>query len=68
MRSFHPFVCVFFSSRAPPRLLCTAAQRRNGQGSEEEAEKAEQTTPEKTLAEEKTQLEEQLKEMTVRQS
>ncbi|KAF6739031.1 GrpE-like protein 1, mitochondrial [Oryzias melastigma] len=49
---------------APPRLLCTAAQRRNGQGSEEEAEKAEQTTPEKTLAEEKTQLEEQLKEMT----
>lgn len=49
--------------RACPRLLCTATQQKNGHRSEEEAEKPEQTAAEKALME-KTQLEEQLKEMT----
>ncbi|XP_034757203.1 grpE protein homolog 1, mitochondrial [Etheostoma cragini] len=43
--------------RASPRLLCTATQQKNGHGSEEEAEKPEQSAAE-------TQLEEQLKDMT----
>lgn len=50
--------------RASPRLLCTATQQKNGHRSEEEAEKPEQGSPEKLLMEEKTQLEEQLKDMT----
>uniref|UniRef100_A0A146NFZ7 GrpE protein homolog n=1 Tax=Fundulus heteroclitus TaxID=8078 RepID=A0A146NFZ7_FUNHE len=50
--------------RAPLRLLCTATQQKNGPGSEEEAEKTEQGAADKVLAEEKVQLEEQLKEMT----
>ncbi|GAA6221697.1 grpE protein homolog 1, mitochondrial [Lates japonicus] len=50
--------------RASPRLLCTATQQKNGHGSEEEAEKPEQSGAEKVLMEEKTQLEEQLKDMT----
>ncbi|XP_056156294.1 grpE protein homolog 1, mitochondrial isoform X2 [Lampris incognitus] len=50
--------------RALPRLLCTAAQQKNGQRSEEEASKPEQSAAEKTLVEEKIQLEEQLKEVT----
>ncbi|KAI3376632.1 hypothetical protein L3Q82_017065 [Scortum barcoo] len=50
--------------RASPRLLCTATQQKNGPRSEEEAEKPEQSTAEKALTEEKTQLEEQLKDMT----
>ncbi|XP_028284832.1 grpE protein homolog 1, mitochondrial isoform X1 [Parambassis ranga] len=52
--------------RASPRLLCTATQQKNGHGSEEEAEKIEQNAAEKILMEEKTQLEEQLKDMTPR--
>ncbi|XP_072232688.1 grpE protein homolog 1, mitochondrial [Leuresthes tenuis] len=50
--------------RVSPRMLCTATQQKNGQGPEEEADKPEQTAGEKTLMEEKTRLEEQLKEMT----
>ncbi|CDQ86680.1 unnamed protein product [Oncorhynchus mykiss] len=49
--------------RASPRLLCTAAQQKSGQGSEED-QHAEQSAAEKGLAEEKGQLEEQLKEVT----
>ncbi|XP_030287854.1 grpE protein homolog 1, mitochondrial [Sparus aurata] len=51
-------------TRASPRLLCTATQQKNGDRSEEEAEKPEQSAAEKGLIEEKSQLEEQLKEMT----
>ncbi|XP_041724424.1 grpE protein homolog 1, mitochondrial isoform X2 [Coregonus clupeaformis] len=47
--------------RASQRLLCTSAQQKSGQGSEED-QKAEQSPVEKALAEEKGQLEEQLKE------
>lgn len=54
-------------SRTSPRLLCTATQQKNGPGPEEEAEKTEQGAVEKALMEEKSQLEEQLKEMTVSQ-
>ncbi|XP_020508541.1 grpE protein homolog 1, mitochondrial [Labrus bergylta] len=50
--------------RASPRLLCTATQQKNGQGPEEEAEKPELNSAEKVLMEEKTQLGEQLKDMT----
>ncbi|XP_006629673.1 grpE protein homolog 1, mitochondrial [Lepisosteus oculatus] len=54
--------------RASPRLLCTAAQQKsNGQSTEEEqggGQHAQQTPAEKALAEEKSQLEEQLKEIT----
>lgn len=47
------------------RLLCTAAQQKNNQGSEEDgAQKPEQSTTEKAWAEEKNQLEEQLKDVT----
>lgn len=53
-------------SRAPPRLLCTATQQKNGPGSEEEAEKPEQTSADRVLLEEKSQLETQLKDLTVR--
>ncbi|KAM6949049.1 grpE protein homolog 1, mitochondrial isoform 2-T2 [Aplochiton taeniatus] len=49
--------------RASPRLLCSAAQQKNGQGAEEEA-KPEHSAAENALVEEKTQLEEQLKELT----
>lgn len=60
-------LCAFcLSHRASPRLLCTATQQKNGDRSEEEAEKPEQSAAEKGLIEEKSQLEEQLKEMTVR--
>ncbi|CAL8326673.1 unnamed protein product [Lota lota] len=51
-------------SRTSPRWLCTAAQRKNGQGPEDEGEKPEQNAAEKALAEEKSQLEGQLKEVT----
>ncbi|XP_028330952.1 grpE protein homolog 1, mitochondrial [Gouania willdenowi] len=50
--------------RASPRLLCTAAQQKNGPRPEEEAEKVDQSSAEKTLAEAKSQVEEQLKDMT----
>ncbi|XP_034020179.1 grpE protein homolog 1, mitochondrial [Thalassophryne amazonica] len=50
--------------RASPRLLCTVAQQKNGQRSEEEAEKPEQVTAKKVPAEEKNPLEDDLKEMT----
>lgn len=56
---------MYSSPRTSPRLLCTATQQKNGHGSEEEAEKPEQSNAEKALVEEKSQLEEQLKEMTV---
>lgn len=46
-------------------MLCTATQQKNGHGPEEDAEKPEQSNAEKVLVEEKSQLEEQLKEMTV---
>ncbi|KAK1797418.1 hypothetical protein P4O66_008789 [Electrophorus voltai] len=50
---------------ATPRLLCTAAQQK-GAGSEEEngTRRPEATAAEKVSAEEKTHLEEQLKEIT----
>lgn len=57
---------MFPSRGPPPRLLCTAPQQRNGPGSEEEAEKAEQSPEVRLLLEEKSQLEAQLKELTVR--
>ncbi|XP_066537459.1 grpE protein homolog 1, mitochondrial [Hoplias malabaricus] len=53
--------------RATPRLLCTAAQQKSpGVGTEEEngAQKLEPSATEKTLTDEKTQLEEQVKELT----
>ncbi|XP_067117594.1 grpE protein homolog 1, mitochondrial [Osmerus mordax] len=47
------------------RLLCTAARQKNNNGSEEDgSQKPEQSASEKVLAEEKSQLEEQLKEVT----
>ncbi|XP_035608788.1 grpE protein homolog 1, mitochondrial-like [Oncorhynchus keta] len=49
--------------RASPRLLCTAAHQKSGQGAEED-QKAEQSPAEKALVEEKGHLEEQLKEVT----
>lgn len=51
--------------RSSPRLLCTATQQKNGPGSEEEAEKPDQNTAERVALEEKSQLETQLKDMTV---
>lgn len=49
--------------RATPRLLCTAAQQKSsGTGTEEE--KPEPTAAEKAFIEEKTQLEDQLKDIT----
>ncbi|XP_043100579.1 grpE protein homolog 1, mitochondrial [Puntigrus tetrazona] len=49
--------------RATPRLLCTAAQQKSpGNGTEEE--KPEPSAAEKAFVEEKTQLEEQLKDVT----
>lgn len=61
------FFCLSSPSRASPRLLCTATQQKNGPGPEEEAEKMEQSAAEKALTEERSRLEEQLKEMTVSQ-
>lgn len=48
-------------------MLCMATQQKNGHGSEEEAEKPEPSPIEKSLMEEKIQLEDQLKDMTVSQ-
>ncbi|XP_031706945.1 grpE protein homolog 1, mitochondrial [Anarrhichthys ocellatus] len=48
--------------RASPRLLCTATQQKNGPASEG-AERLEQSAAETLLLEEKTQLEDQLKDM-----
>jgi len=51
-----------------PRLLCTAAQQKSsGTGTEEEngAQKPEPSAAEKAFTEEKMQLEEQLKDVTV---
>nr|XP_023681210.1 grpE protein homolog 1, mitochondrial [Paramormyrops kingsleyae] len=53
--------------RVAPRLLCAAApQKNNGQSPEEDngAPKVEVSAAEKTLVEEKAQLEEQLKDIT----
>ncbi|XP_076829171.1 grpE protein homolog 1, mitochondrial [Brachyhypopomus gauderio] len=49
--------------RATPRLLCAAAQQK-GEGSEEENRRPEPTAAEKVLVEEKSLVEERLKEMT----
>ncbi|XP_028854792.1 grpE protein homolog 1, mitochondrial [Denticeps clupeoides] len=54
-------------ARAAPRLLCTAAQQKSsGAGCEEESgmPKPEQSAAERALAEDKLQLEEQLREVT----
>lgn len=56
---------LLFWLRSSPRLLCTATQQKNGPGSEEEAEKPDQNAAEKVTLEEKSQLETQLKDMTV---
>ncbi|XP_062850612.1 grpE protein homolog 1, mitochondrial [Trichomycterus rosablanca] len=52
--------------RRTPRHLCTAAQQKSSGGPDEEngAQKPEQSASEKALAEEKVQLEEQIKELT----
>ncbi|XP_051987526.1 grpE protein homolog 1, mitochondrial-like [Xyrauchen texanus] len=55
--------------RATPRLLCTATQQKSpGSGTEEEnvAQKPQPSAAEKSLTEEKMQLEEQLKDVTDR--
>lgn len=59
---------MFLVLRAAPRLLCTAAQQKSsGTGTEEEngAHKPDPSATEKALTEEKTQLEDQLKDVTV---
>lgn len=61
----HVWFILYVLPRASPRLLCMATQQKNGHGSEEEAEKPEPSSSEKALMEEKSQLEEQLKDMTV---
>ncbi|KAG9345537.1 hypothetical protein JZ751_008681 [Albula glossodonta] len=51
--------------RSSPRLLCTAAQQKNdGASADDASQKSEQSPAEKALAEEKVQLEEQLKDVT----
>ncbi|TRY99654.1 hypothetical protein DNTS_018059 [Danionella cerebrum] len=58
---------MFALLRVTPRLLCTAAQQKStGAGAEEEsgAQKPEISAAEKAFAEEKTLLEEQLKDVT----
>ncbi|XP_056225191.1 grpE protein homolog 1, mitochondrial [Seriola aureovittata] len=64
VRQSYSLVASSALTRTSPRLLCTATQQKNGHRSEEDAEKPEQSAAEKVLTEEKTQLEEQLKEMT----
>ncbi|XP_071412949.1 grpE protein homolog 1, mitochondrial [Pithys albifrons albifrons] len=60
----HPLLSA--ALRTSPRLLCAATQQKNtGQNLEEDqSHKAESSSAEKLLAEEKTKLEEQLKEVT----
>lgn len=61
---------MFLVLRATPRLLCTAAQQKSsGTGTEEDngAHKPDLNATEKALTEEKAQLEEQLKDVTVLQ-
>ncbi|XP_044040626.1 grpE protein homolog 1, mitochondrial [Siniperca chuatsi] len=64
VRKSHSLVALPALIRVSPRLLCTATQQKNGHRSEEEAEQPEQSAAEKVLMEAKTQLEEQLKDMT----
>ncbi|XP_023282924.1 grpE protein homolog 1, mitochondrial [Seriola lalandi dorsalis] len=64
VRQSYSLVASSALTRTSPRLLCTATQQKNGHRSEEDTEKPEQSAAEKVLTEEKTQLEEQLKEMT----
>lgn len=45
-------------------MFCMATQQKNGHGTEEEVEKPEPSPAEKALMEEKSQLDEQLKDMT----
>ncbi|NXG04566.1 GRPE1 protein, partial [Sakesphorus luctuosus] len=60
----HPLLSA--ALRTSPRLLCAATQQKNtGQNLEEDqSQKAESSSAEKLLAEEKAKLEEQLKEVT----
>ncbi|KAJ7427299.1 GrpE protein 1, mitochondrial [Willisornis vidua] len=60
----HPLLSA--ALRTSPRLLCAATQQKNtGQNLEEDqSQKAESSSAEKVLAEEKAKLEEQLKEVT----
>lgn len=51
-----------FLRASPPRWLCTATQQKSG--GEEEVERVEHSATEKALMEEKTRLDEQLKDMT----
>ncbi|XP_075999950.1 grpE protein homolog 1, mitochondrial [Genypterus blacodes] len=60
VRQSYAFVASTSIIRPSPRLFCAAAQQKNGQN---EADNPEQSAAEKVLME-KTQLEEQLKEMT----
>ncbi|XP_039896778.1 grpE protein homolog 1, mitochondrial isoform X1 [Simochromis diagramma] len=64
VRQSYSFLASPALIRGSPRLLCMATQQKNGHGSEEEAEKPEPSPTEKSLMEEKTQLEDQLKDMT----
>ncbi|XP_029382551.1 grpE protein homolog 1, mitochondrial [Echeneis naucrates] len=64
LRQSYSLVASSALKRTSSRLLCTATQQKNGPRSEEEVEKPEQSAAEKGLIEEKTQLEEQLKDMT----
>ncbi|XP_006802638.1 grpE protein homolog 1, mitochondrial [Neolamprologus brichardi] len=64
VRQSYSFVASPALIRGSPRLLCMATQQKNGHRSEEEAEKPEPSPTEKSLMEEKTQLEDQLKDMT----
>ncbi|XP_054609847.1 grpE protein homolog 1, mitochondrial isoform X1 [Dunckerocampus dactyliophorus] len=63
MRHSFSLVALAKVERASPRWLCTSTMQKDGVRSEEKAEKPEQSAAEKVLAE-KTQLEEQLKDMT----
>ncbi|XP_030578496.1 grpE protein homolog 1, mitochondrial [Archocentrus centrarchus] len=64
VRQSYSFVASPALTRASPRLFCMATQQKNGHGTEEEVEKPEPSPAEKALMEEKSQLDEQLKDMT----
>ncbi|XP_056299005.1 grpE protein homolog 1, mitochondrial [Pseudoliparis swirei] len=63
VRQSYSLVAVPARIRASSCLLCTATQQKNGPGSEE-AEKPDQSAAETLLMEEKTKLEDQMKDMT----
>ncbi|KAM9837042.1 grpE protein homolog 1, mitochondrial [Aulostomus maculatus] len=65
VRQSYSIIALTALKRTSPRLLCTATQqKKNGDRSEEEAEKPEQGAAEEKSPNEKSQLEEQLKDMT----